>query len=65
MLARGALEAVAAALNQKVVMLPLEASSFLGSLAGIGEIAREAFGGQAPQATQRRRGSVPDTGPGA
>ena len=60
-----ALEAVAAAPNQKVVMLPLEASSFLGSLAGIGEIAREAFGGQAPQATQRRRGSVPDTGPGA
>jgi regulator of protease activity HflC (stomatin/prohibitin superfamily) len=30
--------------NQKVVFLPLEASSLLGSLGGIGEIAREAFG---------------------
>jgi regulator of protease activity HflC (stomatin/prohibitin superfamily) len=30
--------------NQKVVFLPLEATSLLGSLAGIGEIAREAFG---------------------
>jgi regulator of protease activity HflC (stomatin/prohibitin superfamily) len=30
--------------NQKVVFLPLEATSLLGSLAGIGEIAREALG---------------------
>ena len=30
--------------NQKVVFLPLEATSLLGSLGGIGEIAREAFG---------------------
>jgi regulator of protease activity HflC (stomatin/prohibitin superfamily) len=30
--------------NQKMVFLPLEASSLLGSLGGIGEIAREAFG---------------------
>lgn len=30
--------------NQKIVFLPLEATSLLGSLAGIGEIAREAFG---------------------
>ncbi|MGH6944669.1 MAG: SPFH domain-containing protein [Geminicoccaceae bacterium] len=29
--------------NQKVVFLPLEASSLLGSLGGIGELAREAF----------------------
>jgi regulator of protease activity HflC (stomatin/prohibitin superfamily) len=29
--------------NQKVVFLPLEATSLLGSLGGIGEIAREAF----------------------
>jgi regulator of protease activity HflC (stomatin/prohibitin superfamily) len=30
--------------NQKVVFLPLEVTSLLGSLGGIGEIAREAFG---------------------
>src|SRR5262249_1566886 len=31
--------------NQKIVMLPIEAMNVLGSLAGIGEIARETFGG--------------------
>jgi regulator of protease activity HflC (stomatin/prohibitin superfamily) len=30
--------------NQKVVFLPLEATSLLGTLGGIGEIAREALG---------------------
>jgi regulator of protease activity HflC (stomatin/prohibitin superfamily) len=39
-----ALQAIAAAQNQKVIMVPLEASSLIGSLAGIGEIARQAFG---------------------
>ncbi|MFN3868343.1 MAG: SPFH domain-containing protein [Hyphomicrobiaceae bacterium] len=39
-----ALEALARAPNQKVIMMPLEASSMLGSLAGIGQIAGEAFG---------------------
>ncbi len=39
-----ALEALARAPNQKVIMMPLEASSMLGSLAGIGQIASEAFG---------------------
>ena len=34
----------AASPNQKIVFLPLEATSLLGSLGGIGEIAREAFG---------------------
>ena len=34
----------ASAPNQKVVFLPLEASSLLGSLGGIGEIAHEVFG---------------------
>jgi regulator of protease activity HflC (stomatin/prohibitin superfamily) len=38
-----ALQQIASAENQKVIMLPLEASSLIGSLAGIGEIAREAF----------------------
>jgi regulator of protease activity HflC (stomatin/prohibitin superfamily) len=40
-----ALEALATAPNQKVLMLPLEATSLMGSLAGVAEIAREAFGG--------------------
>jgi regulator of protease activity HflC (stomatin/prohibitin superfamily) len=31
--------------NQKVLILPMEATGVLGSLAGIGEIARETFGG--------------------
>ncbi len=38
-----ALRDVAAADNQKVMFLPLEATSLLGSLGGIGEIAKEAF----------------------
>jgi hypothetical protein len=65
-----ALKALAEAKNQKVLILPLEASSVIGAIAGVGEIAREAFGtggnsasapGQAkPQAGQRpRSGSVP------
>lgn len=39
-----ALEAVASADNQKVIMMPLEASSLIGSIAGIGELAKSAFG---------------------
>jgi regulator of protease activity HflC (stomatin/prohibitin superfamily) len=59
-----ALESLASAPNQKVLMLPLEASSLMGSLTGIAEIAREAFGGgpsdqtMAP-ANKRKPGSVP------
>ena len=30
--------------NNKVMMIPLEASSILGSIAGIGEISKEVFG---------------------
>ena len=39
-----ALKEVASAPNQKVIMMPLEASSLIGSIAGIGELARQAFG---------------------
>lgn len=46
--------------NQKIVMLPIEATNVLGSLAGIGEIARATFGADA--AVAARRGSVPSTG---
>jgi hypothetical protein len=31
--------------NQKVLIVPMEATAVLGSLAGIGEIARATFGG--------------------
>ena len=39
-----ALEQLASAPNQKVLMMPLEASSVIGSIAGIAEIAQEAMG---------------------
>ena len=51
--------------NQKIIMLPMEATSMLGSLAGIGEIAKATFGESAvsAQAAARRTSSVPSTGP--
>jgi regulator of protease activity HflC (stomatin/prohibitin superfamily) len=61
----GALKALAQSNNQKVLILPLESSSVIGAIAGIGEIAREAFGGAvaetSPPVPQRGRGggSVP------
>jgi hypothetical protein len=50
--------------NQKVIMLPVEAMSMLGSLAGIGEIAKATFGenSTSAQAAVRRGGSVPPAG---
>ena len=39
-----ALEAIAKSPNQKILMMPLEASSVIGSLAGLAEITSEAFG---------------------
>lgn len=52
-----ALQAIGSADNQKVLMLPMEASSLLGSLAGIGEISKEVFGKDAPINAPKR--SVP------
>jgi regulator of protease activity HflC (stomatin/prohibitin superfamily) len=47
--------------NQKVLMLPIEATAILASLAGIGEIAKSTFGtGNAAAATRR---PAPPTGP--
>ena len=61
-----ALEGIAAAPNAKVVMMPLEASSIIGSLGGLAQIATETFGGSAPTVpapasprTQSRSSSVP------
>jgi len=39
-----ALTNIASAPNQKVIMMPLEASSLIGSLGGIGSIAKDVFG---------------------
>ena len=36
---------MAAAPNQKVIMMPLEASGVIGAVAGIGELVRSATGG--------------------
>ncbi len=38
-----ALKAIATADNQKLILMPLEATSLIGSIAGIGELAKEAF----------------------
>ncbi|MGI9413561.1 MAG: SPFH domain-containing protein [Hyphomicrobiales bacterium] len=54
-----ALQKLATAPNQKVLMLPLEASSVIGSIAGITEIARETFGGGGPGNSGSRPSSVP------
>lgn len=39
-----ALKDIASSPNQKVVLMPLEASNVIGALSGIGEIAKETFG---------------------
>ncbi len=52
-----ALEALAQSPNQKILMMPLDATSLLGSIGGIAEIAKEAFGGSAPAAVVKPRGS--------
>jgi regulator of protease activity HflC (stomatin/prohibitin superfamily) len=59
-----ALEALAKSPNQKILMMPLDASSVIGSIGGIAQIAREAFGGDGeaePPPVRRSRpgGSVP------
>src|SRR6266568_3835157 len=52
--------------NQKVLMLPIEAMNVLGSLAGIGEIAKATFGGDPRsgdgKAPPPRRPTVPTAG---
>ena len=58
-----ALEKLASAPNQKVLMLPVEASGVIGALGGITEIARESFGGggNGSGGSPRRSGRVPNT----
>ncbi len=58
-----AIQALASAPNQKVLMLPVEATALIGSLAGISEIAKEAFSPEAREARAAGRpGRVPTTG---
>jgi regulator of protease activity HflC (stomatin/prohibitin superfamily) len=52
-----AIQALASAKNQKVLILPMETASLIGSVAGVAEIAREAFGEHA--AGRERGGRVP------
>jgi len=58
-----ALEALAQSPNQKILMLPVDATSILGSIAGIAEIAKETFGnkggGDGTAATKRITPTVP------
>nr|WP_295734185.1 SPFH domain-containing protein [uncultured Bartonella sp.] len=44
-----ALASIGTANNQKVVLMPMEASSLIGSLGGIGAIAKEVFGSPSPK----------------
>ena len=54
-----ALKEMAHSPNQKVLMMPVDATSILGSIAGIAEIARASFGDDA--APRRGTTRVPDT----
>jgi regulator of protease activity HflC (stomatin/prohibitin superfamily) len=61
-----ALTAIGSASNSKIVLMPMEASSLIGSLGGIGAIAREVFGDNgngdgAPQPSRPRSGAVRTT----
>lgn len=67
-----ALQAVASAPNQKLIMMPLEASGVIGAIAGVAEIAKEALGGNSPPspsasanpsrpAAPQQSGSVPSS----
>jgi len=58
-----AFKELATSRNQKTLILPMESTSLLGALTGIGEIAKEAFGKDGEGDAARRSGRVPDTTP--
>ncbi|MFG1420837.1 SPFH domain-containing protein [Roseixanthobacter liquoris] len=58
-----AFETLAGAPNQKVVLMPYEGTALLSSLAGIGEIARGAFGGEDGKSIRRAGPTGPAAGP--
>ena len=58
-----ALKEIATAPNQKLILMPLEASSVIGALGGIGEITKEVFGKKNDETSGG--GSVPRSGQGS
>ena len=58
----GALETIGSARNQKVILMPLEASGVIGSVAGLTEIARQAFGDGDGSGGKPSGGSAPKSG---
>ena len=63
-----AMSTIGSAPNQKIVLMPMEASSLIGSLGGIGAIAREVFGdggGSASRGGRTRRTPTVTPGGGA
>lgn len=58
-----AMTRIGSANNSKVVLMPIEASSLIGSLGGIGAIAKEVFGDQPQPRPQRSQSRPPVIGP--
>lgn len=58
-----ALAAIGTANNQKIVLMPMEASALIGSLGGIGAIAKEVFGNDQAPAPRQRPTTTPRSGP--
>jgi len=57
-----ALSDIGSARNQKVLFLPMEASSLIGSIGGIAELAKESFGKNEADGTERNTSSrMPDS----
>ncbi|RWH74034.1 MAG: SPFH/Band 7/PHB domain protein [Mesorhizobium sp.] len=54
-----ALTRIGSATNSKVVLMPIEASSLIGTLGGIGEIAKEVFGGEGTAGAARQASRPP------
>jgi hypothetical protein len=58
-----ALAEMASAKNHKVIMMPLEATSLIGSLGGIGAIAKEVFGNSGTGSEQSASSAAPRKAP--
>jgi regulator of protease activity HflC (stomatin/prohibitin superfamily) len=57
-----AMKEIGMARNSKIVLMPMESSALVGSLGGIGSIAKEVFGGDDTSGNSRpRRSSVPSS----
>lgn len=55
-----AMKEIGSARNSKIVLMPMEASALIGTLGGIGAIAKEVFGKDGENDQPRRSGSVPN-----